>query len=210
MGNMSDGHKAGRRERKKAATRTVILEAARELFLERGFAAVSVREIADKADVSPTTVFAYFPQKESLAFGDEDERHQKLVASVRDREAGSSISEALRKHYLSEIAAFASEPQRKILALMEQTPALGQYAERMWLRHEDALIAAITQEFGLAQPNDEIRFYVRFALQIQLIATRDPDPESTIDAGFRLLDEGWAQYQDEARSSLPGKAGPPE
>ncbi|MFE0155195.1 TetR/AcrR family transcriptional regulator [Nonomuraea sp. NPDC059007] len=196
---MSDVHQAGRRERKKAATRALIMEAAHELFFERGFDDVSVREIADKADVSPTTVFAHFPQKEALAFGDEDERHEQLVAAIRDRPAGTSISAALKAHYLAEIAGFGSEPQRQMLALMEQTPALVEYAERMWFRHEDALIAAITADFGLTEPSDEIRFYVRFALQIQLNATRDADPESTIDAGFRLLDEGWMHYQDGAK-----------
>jgi AcrR family transcriptional regulator len=197
---MNDVHQAGRRERKKAATRASIVEAAQELFLERGFDAVSVREIADKADVSPTTVFAHFPQKESLAFGDEDERHEQLVAAVSGRPPGTSISDALRTHYLSEIAALESEPQRQILALMQETPALVEYAERMWLHHEDALVAAITEEFGLAKPTDEIRFYVRFALQIQLVATREADPESTIDAGFRLLDEGWMGHQGEGKA----------
>jgi AcrR family transcriptional regulator len=197
MTGMSDVHQAGRRERKKAATRASIVEAAHELFLEHGFDAVSVREIADRADVSPTTVFAHFPQKEALAFGDEDERHERLVAAIGGRPPGTSISAALKAHYRAEITAFESEPQRQLLALMEQTPALVEYAERMWFRHEDALIAAITEEFGLAEPSDEIRFYVRFALQIQLSATRDTDPESTIDAGFRLLDEGWVRYQGE-------------
>ncbi|GAB3840489.1 TetR/AcrR family transcriptional regulator [Kribbella italica] len=181
----------GRRERKKAATRTAIMTAGQELFLERGFDAVSVREIADRADVSPTTVFAHFPQKESLAFGDEDERHEQLVAAVTGRPQGTSISDALKAHYLSELAALATEPQRQLLTLMEQTPALVDYAERMWLRHEDALVGAITQEFGLEEPSDEIRFYVRFALQIQLVAARDTAPESAITTGFRLLDEGW-------------------
>jgi AcrR family transcriptional regulator len=194
---MSDVHRAGRRERKKAATRASIVQAAHELFLERGFDAVSVREIADRADVSPTTVFTHFPQKEALAFGDEDERHAQLVAAVTGRPPGTSISAALKAHYLAEIAGFGSEPQRQLLALMQQTPALIEYAERMWFRHEDALIAAITKEFGLTEPSDEIRFYVRFALQIQLSATRDTDPESTIDAGFRLLDEGWVRYRRE-------------
>lgn len=193
---MNDVHKVGRRERKKAVTRALILDAAQQLFLERGFDAVSVREIADKADVSPTTVFAHFPQKESLAFGDEDERHDQLVAAVGDRAPGISISDALKAHYLSELAAFETEPQRRVLALMEETPALGEYAERMWLRHEDALVRGITEEFGLAKPSDQIRFYVRFALQIQLLATRDADPKLTIDAGFRLLDEGWSRYEN--------------
>ncbi|GAA1739065.1 helix-turn-helix domain-containing protein [Luedemannella helvata] len=192
---MSEGQRTGRRERKKAATRAAIVQAAHELFLERGFDAVSVREIADRADVSPTTVFTHFPTKEALAFGDEDVRHDRLVAAVTDRPPGTSISAALKAHYLAEITALGSNPEQPILALMEQTPALVEYAERMWFRHEDALIAAITKEFGHPEPSDEIRFYVRFALQIQLSATRTADPESAIDAGFRLLDEGWLRYQ---------------
>ena len=119
------------------------------------------------------------------------------MAAVSGRAPGTSISDALKAHYLSEIAAMASGPQRQILTLMEQTPALVDYAEQMWFRHEDALVAAITEEFGLTEPSDEIRFYVRFALHIQLIATRDADPEPAIDAGFRLLDKGWTHYQDE-------------
>ncbi|MEV4376076.1 helix-turn-helix domain-containing protein [Streptosporangium sp. NPDC049644] len=191
---MVDGTAVGRRERKKAATRAAILEAATALFLERGFDGVSVREIADKADVSPKTVFTHFPQKEALVFSDEDERHERLVAAVSGRAPGTTISDALKAHYLSEIAAMRSGPQRQILTLMEETPALVDYAEKMWFRHEGALVAAITKEFGLTEPNDEIRFYVRFALQIQLSATHEADPESTIDAGFRLLDEGWARH----------------
>jgi AcrR family transcriptional regulator len=197
---MSDTQQPGRRERKKAATRASIVEAARTLFFERGFDDVTVREIADKADVSPATVFAHFPQKEDLVFADEDERHELLVAAVDGRAPGTSISDALKAHYLSEITALQSGPQRRLLALMEETPALVDYAERMWFRHEDALVAAITKELGLAEPSDEIRFYVRFALNIQLLATKENDPEPTIDAGFRLLDWGWARYNDEVRA----------
>lgn len=195
---MVDGAAVGRRERKKAATRAAILDAATSLFLERGFDAVSVREIADQADVSPKTVFTHFAQKEALVFSDEDERHERLVGAITGRTPGSTISDALKAHYLSEIAAMGSGLQRRILTLMEDTPALVDYAEKMWFRHEDALVSAITEEFGLAEPSDEIRFYVRFALHIQLVATRDTDPESTVNAGFRLLDEGWIHYQHES------------
>jgi AcrR family transcriptional regulator len=198
---MANGTAVGRRERKKAATRAAILDAATTLFLQRGFDAVTVREIADKADVSPKTVFTHFPQKEALVFSDEDDRHERLVAAVSARPPETTISHALKAHYLVEIAALTSEPQRQILALMDQTPALVDYAEKMWFRHEDALVAAITEEFGLSEPSDEIRFYVRFALHIQLSAIREADPEPTIDAGFRLLDEGWTRYREpEARA----------
>lgn len=192
MGMVNDAP-VGRRERKKTATRTAILEAATTLFLERGFDAVTVREIADKADVTPKTVFAHFPRKEALVFSTEGEQQDRLVAAVRDRAPGTTVSEALKAHYLDEIAALQTEPMNRILALMEATPSLVEYAERMWLRHEDALIAVLTEESGLAEPSEEIRFYARFALQIPLMA-RQADPESAIEIGFRLLDQGWARY----------------
>ncbi|MGW2511512.1 TetR/AcrR family transcriptional regulator [Streptomyces scopuliridis] len=190
---MENDAPVGRRERKKAATRTAILEAATSLFLERGFDAVTVREIADKADVTPKTVFAHFPRKEALVFSTENEQQDRLVAAVRDRAPHTTVSEALKAHYLAEIALLQAEPMSRIMALMEDTPSLIEYAERMWLRHEDALIAVLTEEFGLAEPSAEIRFYARFALQIPLMA-RQADPESAIEVGFGLLDQGWARY----------------
>ncbi|MEV0262278.1 helix-turn-helix domain-containing protein [Streptomyces sp. NPDC050617] len=196
---MVDSVPVGRRERKKAATRAAILDAATALFLDRGFDAVTVREIADKADVTPKTVFTHFPHKEALVFSDEDERHERLIAAVRDRAPGTSVSDALKAHYLAEIAALKTEPQSQILALMNGTPSLIEYAEKMWLRHEDALIATLTEEFGLDEPSEEIRFYVRFALQIQLMATREADPESSVAAGFRFLDQGWAHHSEGRR-----------
>ena len=195
----------GRRERKKAATRAAILQAALELFLDRGFDAVSVREIADRADVSPTTVFAHFPQKEALLFFEEDAQRERLVAAVRERPAGLSISEALKAHYRREFVSMWSGEQgalrRRIVSLMEATPTLQDYASRMWVRHEDALAAAITAELGLPRPSDEIRVYARFALQIQLLVSSDTDP--MLDAGFRILDQGWSRYHGEPAGPRP-------
>ncbi len=193
----------GRRERKKAATRAAILEAAQTLFLERGFDQVSVREVAELADVTPKTVFAHFPRKEALAFSDEGERHDRLVAAVADRAPGTSISDALAEHYRAELAAMQTEPQRRVLELMEATPSLVEYAERMWLRHEDALAEVIAADLGLTEPSVEIRLYAHFALQIQLHASREPEPEASIRAGFELLDRGWDRYVTDAAKPRP-------
>ncbi len=199
---MANADPPGRRERKKAATRRTIVDAATELFLARGFDDVSVREIADKADVSPTTVFAHFPQKEALLFDDEAAQHERLVSAIRDRPAGASISTALRDHYCSELAEMTSRPNGpRVLELMESTPSLVNYASQMWLRHEDALAAAIAQEFGQPEPSGEVRAYVRFALQIQLLASDSPDPDAMLSTGFRVLDHGWNQYAEQAAPS---------
>jgi AcrR family transcriptional regulator len=56
----------GLRERKKRLTRQQLSDTATEMFMERGFDAVRVSEIAEACDVSEKTVFNYFPTKESL------------------------------------------------------------------------------------------------------------------------------------------------
>lgn len=189
----------GRRERKKAATRKAISDAATRLFLERGFDNVSIREIADQADVSPTTVFAHFPQKEALVFDEDDEQRAHLVAAVRDRPAGTSVTDALHGFYTSESEANAAEHgdevTRRFMEFLNATPALRDYGTRMWIRHEDSLAAAIAAEFGLAEPSDEIRVYARFVLQLQLLAAESPDPTALLNAGFRILDQGWDRYE---------------
>jgi AcrR family transcriptional regulator len=57
------GKPPGRRERKKKDTRRRIFRAAIDLFLEKGFDATTIEEIAEKADVAKGTVFNYFRQK---------------------------------------------------------------------------------------------------------------------------------------------------
>ena len=53
----------GRRERKKRETRERIFETARQLFLEDGFEATTVEQIAEAADIAQTTFFNYFQNK---------------------------------------------------------------------------------------------------------------------------------------------------
>jgi len=55
-----------RRREQARATRRAILEAARELFIERGYVATTIDAIAGDADVSPETVYAVFGTKRAL------------------------------------------------------------------------------------------------------------------------------------------------
>jgi AcrR family transcriptional regulator len=55
-----------RREREKAEVRRAILDAARELFIEKGYEAVTMREIAKRIEYSPTAIYLHFRDKKAV------------------------------------------------------------------------------------------------------------------------------------------------
>ena len=77
-------------------TRNRIAQIASAMFAERGFEAVTVADIAERAGVSTVTVFKHFPKKEDLFLDRAGEAAELLHAAVRDRAASGGIAGALR------------------------------------------------------------------------------------------------------------------
>lgn len=183
----------GRRERKKAATRQAIADAALRLFLERGYDQVSIRDIADAADVSTTTLFKHFTGKEALVFDQDQDRESDLIAAVRTRAAGQSILDALRQHVLDTWLPIATHPQRaEFLALVDSTPALRAYGERMWTRHTESLGAAVAEELGVDHDDLACVALARFVLEIPALTRARQDRRAAVETIFDLLQHGWA------------------
>jgi AcrR family transcriptional regulator len=90
----------GLRERKKQRTREAISNAAIELFFEHGFDQVSIAQIADAAEVSRRTLFAYFPTKEALVVHRFADHETESARVVRARPDGQVPLDALRVHFL--------------------------------------------------------------------------------------------------------------
>ncbi|MEV6169057.1 TetR family transcriptional regulator [Streptomyces sp. NPDC051954] len=94
---MSTGN-AGLRERKKQRMYQSVSDIAIRLFLERGFDAVSVAEIAAAAEISKPTLFRYFPAKEDLVLhriADHEDEAARVVAAGETKPLV-----ALRRHFL--------------------------------------------------------------------------------------------------------------
>ncbi|MDT0613933.1 TetR/AcrR family transcriptional regulator [Streptomyces lancefieldiae] len=88
----------GLRERKKQRTIQVLSDIAIGLFLEKGFDAVSVAEVAAAAEVSKPTLFRYFPAKEDLVLHRIAD-HEGEAARVAGE--GPAPLTALRRHFLA-------------------------------------------------------------------------------------------------------------
>ena len=98
----------GRGSAKRQETRARIVDAAAELFAERGFDAVSVMEIARRAGVVEKTVFNHFPVKEGLVFDADPPMRAALLDAVRRRPAGESVSAAAGSFVVAAVSLLGS------------------------------------------------------------------------------------------------------
>ncbi|MFJ9564428.1 TetR/AcrR family transcriptional regulator [Streptomyces fuscichromogenes] len=84
----------GLRERKKIKTREAIRSATYELVGEQGWDATTIEQIAERAEVSPSTVFRYFPTKEDIVLTDEHDL--VILEELRARPADEPWPDSLR------------------------------------------------------------------------------------------------------------------
>ncbi len=180
----------GLREIKKARTRRAISSLATELFVARGYHAVTTAEIAEKAEVSVATLFNYFPVKEALVFDDDEDLESALADAVLSRPAGQSILEALREFILHGpfFCAFreeADESYARFFKLLRTTPELAAYGWQMSLRYEKALGEAISTSTGGAISPVRAAAIAHFVLQAIHRAQLAPHP---IHAFNELMD----------------------
>ncbi|GHG75146.1 TetR/AcrR family transcriptional regulator [Streptomyces griseocarneus] len=195
----------GRRERKKARTRQALADAAVRLFTERGFDNVGVREVAEAADVSLSTLFKHFPSKEALVFDLDADIESALMAAVRDRAPGQSVLHALRDHMVHTRTAVRTDDPTFVL--VESTPALRDYARRMWSRHEKTLADTLAEATDLAPDDPAVTGLARFALEAPSIARASDDPARAMRDLFTLLEHGWATTALARQQDRPGREG---
>ena len=142
----------GLRERKKERTRQQIAEAAHGLFVERGFDAVTVAEVARAADVSQGTVFNYFATKEELFYGGMEVFEAQLVEAVRERPAGEPVPAAFQRFVLERSSRLAKEEVAEVISLaarvIEGSPALQARERQIVAEYTQALADVIAEEQG--------------------------------------------------------------
>ena len=80
---MEQQTRLSRRERRRLATREEILTAARELLLEVGPEALSLRQVARRADFSPAALYTYFASRDELVSSLFAESFERLDAYLR-------------------------------------------------------------------------------------------------------------------------------
>src|SRR6266536_6262109 len=139
----------GLRERKNERTRIAITRAALELALEVGFERATVAQIAERADVSPRTVHAWFPSKEDIVVGASDLPIDRLAAELADGE-GDTLDRIRR--WIDAEGALRTEPDdlaRLRHRLLLADPHMRTLQRARQQAAEELIASAIADEAGL-------------------------------------------------------------
>lgn len=190
----------GQREKNKIDKLRRIKEAAKELFLSKGFDDTTTREIAIRAEVGIGTVFIYADNKRDLVFlvaNDElAETTDKAEASIRDNASClQNLLTVFRHHY----EFFGRQPQLSRLMLREMTfYDTGRQADRFQETRERVIrlvgnIIKRAVDHGTINPSEDASFvgWVAFSIYAtelrQWLMTKNPDVEKGIAQLRRAL-----------------------
>ena len=182
---------SGRRERKKAATRQKVADTALRLFLERGYDAVGIRDVAAEADVAVTTLFSHFASKEALVFEQDDNFEHRLAQAVTGRPPHEPLMPALRCEIHAMVRHCTAEGAAPVWRMIDTSTALREYEESMRLRHAESLATAIAADPGHSRTPTACRTIARFVVDAHSLAREAPDPEAAVDEIFGMIDAAW-------------------
>ncbi|WP_369158051.1 TetR/AcrR family transcriptional regulator [Streptomyces sp. R02] len=151
----------GLRERKKIRTREAIRSAAYALIEQQGYDSTTVEQIAERAEVSPSTVFRYFPAKEDIVVTDEYD--EPLLAELAARPAGEPWTDSVR-YVIREAVRLALTEQpgttRLRARLMLEVPAVRARMRETLTGTGRTLAEAVAGRTGLAPEGLEVRVHV--------------------------------------------------
>lgn len=143
---------AGHRERKKQQTREAIARAGLDLFVERGYEATTLAEIAEAAGVSTRTIFAYFPSKEDILFCDFEALRDSLAQALAERPGGKDALGTLRDFIVS-VAADKTDLDDKVESIVATNETLHSHKRARLSQLRELLAAAIAADLD-AGPDD--------------------------------------------------------
>jgi AcrR family transcriptional regulator len=162
--------KLGLRERKKQQTRETIARVALELFAERGYDETTLADIAEAADVSPRTIFAYYESKEDILFCEEGAFIDRLEQMLEERPPGTTTIDAMRGFFAS------IEPPDEEARLRKKVVTGSTALEmRMRARHgqlEPMLVNSIARDLG-AGPDDMRPLLIAASMTAAFMSVRD-------------------------------------
>lgn len=192
----SAGEAPGLRERKKARTRAAIRRHALRLFQEQGYQATTVEQIADAADVSPSTFFRYYPTKEDVVLRDELDVLTLSAFEAQPPELSPIAAfRAAWAQMFAELSADELDRLRDTTALMFSVPELRARAVDELTRTVDVIAEATAERSGHKPDEFAVRNMAGAIIGVILAASMPMPGDQLEDSWFQRIDAALAHLE---------------
>ena len=188
----------GLRERKRQRTLSEIQKVALDLFLRQGYEATTIEQIAEEAEVSPSTVFRYFPTKEDLILSDEYD--PLILASIAAGPPGESPVAAVRRALAGTFGELNLEEHSDMFARGRLMLGVPELRARLWdsLHQNEAVLCEVfSASTGRRADDFELRVAVGAIVGALMTALGDwiegggrTDMLELLDRALGLLESG--------------------
>jgi AcrR family transcriptional regulator len=187
----------GLRERKKLKTRAAIQKHAMRLFAEQGYAATTVEQIAEAAEVSPSTFFRYFPTKEDVILFDSTD--PLMLDAFETQPPEMSPLEALRsaiREVYGGLTPEEMERERERMILVRTVPEIRQRVLATYAGAIGMVAEIVAKRVGREADDIRVRTFagalVGALIGVYLATEDDPETDyiSLIDATLEQLEAG--------------------
>ncbi len=143
------------------------------LFIERGFEATTLDDIAEAAEVSRRSLFAYFDSKEEIVFSHKGDFPRLISEAVGRRPAEEKLLDIV-EHALADVGAgYVTAQTRDLARLICDTPALRARDQAKYELVERALAKALSDRKGLPETDVACRVTAAIAVGIMKLAFAD-------------------------------------
>ncbi|WP_181871652.1 TetR/AcrR family transcriptional regulator [Sphaerisporangium album] len=166
----------GLRERTRRTVQKEIAEAAQRLFVERGYEATTIDDVAAEVGMSPRSVFRYFATKEDIVVGKLGFVAEEMLQALRDRPADEPVWESLRRIFDLLVPHVDAPGKREVADPMQRivftTPALlASYLEKLHVMGDAAETAIRDRAQAAGKPYSD----------------DDPTPRALVAGAFGCL-----------------------
>jgi AcrR family transcriptional regulator len=194
----------GLRERKKAQVRAAIEREGMRLFRANGFEATTVEAIAAACDISPATVYRYFPTKEDIVFADPEQQGERLAELIGEQPAELAPNQALYRalHALADEYSRSRRSMRTTSRMVDEASSLRARKAESQQRWERSVVTALRARSSTAAQNVDdtlLRFVTATALSAFRIATElwladeSEDLHALVELAAELLTDGFGR-----------------
>ncbi len=173
----------GLRERKRRETRQRITENGMRLFIEKGYEATTLDDIALAAGISRRTFFYYFKSKDEILMSLQSGMGEMIVAALHKQRDDTRPITAVRNAVIEVCAPFSTENLLAIDRLMRSNEGVQARKQASYVQHERTLFEALREKW----PDPERETALRLVAMLSIGAIRLSTEALNREGGRRSL-----------------------